>query len=204
MLTRQLVLVFAGGLLVPPVAESASPVPPVHVIARLYTTAQVADSVKNAALTVATGALIAGGIHLRWRDCDLADACAMAPARGELVVRLVGSPRTAPKPRGEGGSDPRRLVLGHAFIDTRERSGVLATVFLEHVELIAALSETDAALLLGRTIAHELGHLLLGTNAHSVRGLMRAQWTPADVRRHAGDDWELTTEDATAIRRRLQ
>jgi hypothetical protein len=233
MLTRQLVLVFACGLLVPPVAESASPVPPVHVTARLYNTARVAESVKHAALRVATGALIAGGIHLRWRDCDLADSCAMAPARAELVVRLVGSPshtvartdtivtqtnqfapttnpivaRTTPKPGGVGGSGPRTqtpLVLGEAFIDTRARTGVLATVFPEHVELIAALSETDAALLLGRTIAHELGHLLLGTTAHSVRGLMRAQWTPADVRRHASADWELTTEDATAIRRRLQ
>ena len=56
----------------------------------------------------------------------------------------------------------------------RERTGVLATIFVDSVELIASLSEIDATLLLGRAIAHELGHLLLGTNAHSVRGLMRA------------------------------
>ena len=85
----------------------------------------------------------------------------------------------------------------------RERTGVLATIFVDSVELIASLSEIDATLLLGRAIAHELGHLLLGTNAHSVRGLMRAVDT-ADVRRHALADWALTTEDAAAIRRRLQ
>jgi hypothetical protein len=210
MLTRQLVLVFAGGLLVPPVTESASPAPPMHVAARLYNTAHVTEIVKDAALRVATGALLAGGIDLRWKNCDIADSCAIAPARGELVVRLVRAPGqtvapTAPKPR-EGGSGRRHetLVLGQALIDTRARSGTLATVFVDHVELIAALSEIDAALLLGRAIAHELGHLLLGTNAHSVRGLMRAQWTPADVRRHASADWALTSEDAAAIRRRLQ
>ena len=215
MLTRQLVLVVAGGLLVPPLAESASPASPVHVTARLYNTARVATVVKEAALRAATGALIAGGIHLRWKDCDLADSCATVPARGELVVRLVRLPGQIVTPRdpivartgrnlGEGGAGPGALVLGEAFIDTRERTGVLATVFVDRVELIAELSEIGAAVLLGRAIAHELGHLLLGTNAHSVRGLMRAQWTPADIRRQASVDWALTTEDAAAIRRRLQ
>jgi hypothetical protein len=200
MFTRQLVLVFAGGLLVPPAAESASPAPPVRVTARLYNTAQVPDVMKDAALRVATGALIAGGIDLRWTDCDLADSCGTAPARGELVIRLA---RSADQP----SSGPRHqtpVVLGQALIDIRERTGVLATIFVDSVELIAALSEIDAALLLGRAIAHELGHLLLGTNAHSVHGLMRAQWTPADVRRPAIADWALTTEEAAAIRRRLQ
>ena len=177
MLTRQLVLVVAGGLLVPPVAESASPARPVEVTARLYNAAHVPQIVKDAALRSATDALLAGGIDLQWKNCDVADSCAMVPARGELVIRLVRSPNqivapTTPKPRGEDRFRPRMtpLVLGQALIDTRERSGVLATVFVDHVELIAALSETDAALLLGRAIAHELGHLLLGTNAHSVRG----------------------------------
>ena len=196
MRTRQLVLVFAGGLLVLPIAESAAPASPVHVTARLYNTARVADVVKEAALRAATGAVIAGGIHLRWKDCDLADSCATVPARGELIVRLVRSPTEI--------AASANLVLGHAFIDMRERTGVLATVFVDRVELIAGQAETDATLLLGRAIAHEIGHLLLGTNAHSVRGLMRTEWTPADVRRHASADWALTDEEAGAIRRRLQ
>lgn len=196
MLTRQLILLFAGGLLVLPIAESAAPAPAVHVTARLYNTARVAGIVKEAALRAASGALIAGGIHLRWKDCDLPDSCATVPARGELIVRLVRSPNEI--------EASTTLVLGHAFIDMRERTGVLATVFVDRVELIAGLSETDAALLLGRAIAHEIGHLLLGTNAHSVRGLMRAEWTPMDVRRHASTNWALTNEEAAAIRRRLQ
>ena len=219
MLTRPLVLVFAGGLLVPPITESASTPLPVHVAARLYNTAQVDAIVKDAALRAATGVLLAAGIDLRWKNCDIAEACVRAPARGELVVRLVRTPSqtaartnqivpaTTPTPRGERGSGRRNdtpLVLGEAFIDTRARTGTLATVFVDRVELIAALSETDAAVLLGRSIAHEIGHLLLGTTAHSVRGLMRAQWTVADVRRHASGDWALTTEDAAAIRSRLQ
>lgn len=217
MRTRQLVLIVAGGLLVPPVAESASPDAPVQVTARLYNAAHVPQVVKDAALRSATDALLAGGVDLRWKDCDIADSCAMVPARGELIVRLVRSPGQGAARTNQSAtqakpivaptlSGPRTsaVVLGHAFIDTREQSGVLAIVFVDHVELIAALSETDAALLLGRAMAHEVGHLLLGTNAHSIRGLMRAQWTAADFRRHASTDWALTTEDAAAIRRRLQ
>jgi hypothetical protein len=203
MFPRQLVLICVGGFLVPPVAESASPAP-VQVTTRLYNAARVAETVKEAALRVATGALRAGGIDLRWRNCDVADSCAMAPGRRELIVRLVRSPaqiaaRTSSAPR----TDTTPLVLGEAFIDTRERAGVLATVFVDRVELIAGLSETDATLLLGHAIAHELGHLLLGTNAHSVSGLMRAQWSSADIRRRARADWMLTTEDAAAIWKRL-
>lgn len=193
MFTRQLWLVVAGGLMIPPVAESGSPAR-LQITARIYNTARVPDLVKETALRVATGALITGGIEIRWRNCDVAESCAMAPARGELVIRLVRSP----SPR-----DEIRLVLGHALIDLRQRIGVLATVFVDRVELIAGLSETDAARLLGRAIAHEIGHLLLGTNVHSASGLMRAQWTPVDIRRHARADWELTSDDAAAIWRRL-
>jgi hypothetical protein len=117
---------------------------------------------------------------------------------------IVAPSKPIVAPTLSGRRDETPLVLGQALIDTRARSGTLATIFVDHVELIAWLSETDAALLLGRAIAHELGHLLLGTNAHSVRGLMRAEWTPADVRRNASADWALTMEDTAAIRRRLQ
>jgi len=37
------------------------------------------------------------------------------------------------------------------------------------------------AVALGRALAHELGHYLLGPNAHSGSGLMRAEWSPAEM-----------------------
>jgi hypothetical protein len=209
MFTRQLVLLCAGGLLVPPIAESASPAP-IHVTARLYNIARVPASVKTSALDVTAGALNAGGIHLQWLDCDVAESCAVVPARGELIIRLVRSGNhiaagTHPNV-GVALSGPRKppLVLGEAFIDVRERTGVLASVFVDRVELIAAMSEIDAASLLGLAIAHELGHLLLGTTSHSVSGLMRAEWSPDDIRRRVSSDWELNRRDAAAIRKRLR
>jgi glutamate/tyrosine decarboxylase-like PLP-dependent enzyme len=36
--------------------------------------------------------------------------------------------------------------------------------------------KNDTALILGCVIAHELGHLLLGTHGHSIAGIMQAHW----------------------------
>jgi len=36
--------------------------------------------------------------------------------------------------------------------------------------------------ILGSVMAHELGHLLLGLNSHSVTGLMRARWGNDELR----------------------
>jgi len=50
-----------------------------------------------------------------------------------------------------------------------------------------------AARLLGRAVAHEIGHYLLRTRDHAPRGLMRAVFTVRDVR---GDRSELLLEPA--------
>ena len=94
------------------------------------------------------------------------------------------------------------MVLGEAFVDTGAGAGVLATIYADRVKLMAELSGTDAASLLGRAIAHELGHLLLATNAHSPSGLMRARWTPSDILGNQIADWVLTRKDAEEIRKR--
>ncbi len=44
-----------------------------------------------------------------------------------------------------------------------------------------ALADTFLGRALGRTLAHEIGHYLLGTGDHSAHGLMRAQFTPQDL-----------------------
>ena len=58
--------------------------------------------------------------------------------------------------------------------------GRLAYVVWPRVEAFAHAKRVPVARVLGRVIAHELGHLLLGHNAHSEEGIMRAQWNSAD------------------------
>ena len=59
----------------------------------------------------------------------------------------------------------------------------------------------DGADLLGLAMAHELGHLLMGTNEHAARGLMRAIWTRTELQRNAAEDWMFSETEMEAMRR---
>ena len=56
-----------------------------------------------------------------------------------------------------------------------------AWVFFDLLQKAASEFQLNTSLVLGNIIAHELGHLLLGANAHSKWGLMRARWTREDL-----------------------
>ena len=60
-------------------------------------------------------------------------------------------------------------------------TGYMAAVSWDMTETVACAGE-----ILGLTIAHELGHLLLG-RAHSLVGIMRARW--------GSNDWRLASEN---------
>ena len=61
---------------------------------------------------------------------------------------------------------------------------VLATVYYEYAVRRAKSdhAEFEIPIILGCVIAHELGHLLLGSNGHSGAGIMRPRWEPRHVR----------------------
>jgi hypothetical protein len=73
---------------------------------------------------------------------------------------------------------------------------------VDRVHQVAAAADVDATLLLGRAIAHELGHLLVATSVHSKFGLMRAVWSKHEVQLDRPRDWEFTKSEIAAIRRR--
>jgi hypothetical protein len=69
---------------------------------------------------------------------------------------------------------------------------------------VAASAGVDAPRLLGRAIAHELGHLLLGRTQHSESGIMRAAWSRQELQRNEVVDWRFSEPDATQIRARAR
>ncbi len=76
-------------------------------------------------------------------------------------------------------------------------------VFYDRVEVFATkhIAEThaDAAQILGHTIAHEIGHLLLNVQAHSASGIMRSDWNLLDLRDASYGYLVFTTRQARAI-----
>jgi hypothetical protein len=201
MTTRHRLFVLGFCVLVPAQRASAAVALLDDVTVRVYDSAGVPPAVKQTALAVAAYTLAAASFGVEWVPCDDATrrmSCAVPPAADQFIVRLVRSIGTAPHaPRGQ-------LPLGDAFIDRESRSGVLATIYVDRVILLARLAGIDAATLLGRAIAHEMGHLLLATNAHGTHGLMRPTWSHDELRRQRASDWIFTKEEIAVIRARFQ
>ena len=165
------------------------------VAVRVYSRTLVANL--DETLAVAARHLQPAGVDADWIRCPASEqpggeARCAGPMPDALVLRLVNGPAAA-----SGG----RVPLGDAYIDRSTGSGVLGTVYVDRVERLAALAHAPAREVLGRAIAHELGHLLMGTTTHSPRGLMRPVWTPAELRRQTASDWRFQGADIDAMRR---
>ena len=135
--------------------------------------------------------LAAIGIQPIWRPCHAA-VCITRPKPHEVEVRLVHS-----TPLSERGS------LGFAAVDVVQHAGVLATIYVDRVEALAAQAGVDESALLGRAVAHEIGHLILGSTDHARSGLMRATWKSDEVRRDMPLDWIFSERQGAEIRLRL-
>lgn len=93
------------------------------------------------------------GVTIDWRDGRCGD--------DQLAVRLIWRRDTAVDVSGE--------TVGFA-----EPGTSVAMVLYDRVDLFARRYHVKSEVLLGYAMAHELGHLLLPPNSHSVTGVMRA------------------------------
>jgi hypothetical protein len=166
------------------------------VVVRVYDANGVMAGTNRAALDQARKTLEAASIDVIWRLCPTAPSCNAPMAPGELAIRIVRSPGP---PRYHAA-----MPLGDAMLDTRSGHGVLATIYIDRVEWLAHEAGADSRALLGRAIAHELGHLLLATTTHGPAGLMRAFWSQDEVRRGQARDWAFAPTELAAIRRRAE
>jgi hypothetical protein len=160
-------------------------------VVRTYDSAGVAGRVLEHARQTAGITLAAVGIEPIWRPCH-AQGCISKPKPHEIEVRIVKATALS-----EPGS------LGFAAVDVAERAGTLATIYVDRVDALAAQAGADRGELLGRAIAHEIGHLMLGTVDHPRYGLMRATWKADELRRDMPLDWIFSEAQGAEMRQRL-
>lgn len=175
-----------------------------EVTVRVYDSTGATDAERRPSLAVAASIVSAAAVDLVWKTCTgpaspsdarRAPACETPLAPGELAVRIIRADAVADGSR-------RGLPLGDAMINSQTGTGVLATIYIDRVNWMAEQTGTDARALLGRAIAHELGHLLMATGAHGANGLMRPVWSAAEIRRHQIDDWIFRPREIAAIKAR--
>ncbi len=121
----------------------------------------------TAALEATTALYAEAGISVNWVVCG---PCDTPLTRRELWLRVASSPLTA------------GTTLGDAALNPRTGTGIVATIYADRVERASRESGARVERLLGLTIAHELGHLLIGSVKHDHTGIMRSGWSTADLR----------------------
>lgn len=106
------------------------------------------------------------GVEVEWADCPVNDedpasypGCPAAVDATQLFLRIF--PKTATKTEDNG----------QAFVAAR-----IANIFWNRVEERVQRLNVSVSRILAHTVAHELGHLLLGSNSHSPTGIMTAHW----------------------------
>jgi len=205
-MTARHVLSFAAAMLLPLQAAAAETLW-TEVTVRVYDATGAAANARRASLEIAASIVSAASVELVWRHCNPpsghvdatsdrahANPCDLPLRPSELAVRIVRS--------GAVDDQARDLPLGDALVNTRTGGGVLATIYIDRVDWMAAQTGVDPRALLGRAIAHELGHLLMATSTHAANGLMRPIWLQSEIRRRHNNDWTFRPTEIAAIKAR--
>jgi hypothetical protein len=178
-----LVLGFAIGLTGAPrsgVATRHAARPSLTFTVRLYNHARLTRDVLSSAERETDSLFRSAGVEIAWIDCpvsgeqpDIYRACQASFTPADFIIRIISADMAAkyvwPRTR-----------MGYAIADcTAGRTGCWAAVSYRRVEDLALKADVSPALVLGKAMAHELGHLLLGPG-HSDTGIMREELDDGD------------------------
>jgi len=120
-----------------------------------------------------------------WLDCpafptELRPAAEQADRDCSGPVERGDAIPTSPPPFHPANAAFRETMFGFA------EGTALASVFygrIEHFARDVHRDETEIPVILGHVMAHEIGHLLLGSASHSKTGIMCGQWDRNYLRR---------------------
>jgi len=96
----------------------------------------------------------------------------------------------------------RLEVLGTAY-PNEKGTGYFAYVFYDRVQELAQRRKLGH-FLLADVIAHEIGHLLPGSNSHAVSGIMCAHWNSEELRSIAEETMSFVAAQSRIMRDRLR
>jgi len=135
------------------------------------------------------------GVDVVWINCIHGRSttpdheCNKSYGSRDLVLRITSHVSSAT-------SD---AAFGVAWL-AADGSGRYADVFWNRAQELCTNSNADLAQILGNVMAHEMGHLLLGMNSHSVTGLMQARWRGGELHRVAMGTLLFSSDQAERMR----
>ena len=151
-----------------------------EVTVSVYNDAQVPLDILARAEQQAAKIFLRAGLDVTWLRCThinsgvRAAACNGFDVPGHVAVRIIAH---TPSSKSDA-------AFGVAFL-APDGTGRYSDVFWKRAQGLHANSNVDLGGILGCVIAHEMGHLLLGSNAHAISGIMRARWESDELHRIA-------------------
>jgi hypothetical protein len=167
---------------------------------RVYDYANVDRKAMLEAEGEATRILADAGVHARWVDCPIRHAdlgnyagCLAAWQWNDYALRLEPTAMAASQDKSEDR-------IGYAVIcDNR---ACPANVYYDRVRGLAGGNNAPSQILLGRVMAHEIGHLLLGPS-HTRTDIMQGAWSGRQLDMEAAHSMLFTPEQSRAMKTRL-
>ena len=170
---------------------------------RVYNYSRVpTGTLKNAERRAAT-ILDQSEISARWIDCpttadefnDFPD-CQYPLSSQDLLMNILPAGMSLKSTLPDD-------ALGLAFVATDESCSRYASLFFDRIQDISRSADVPPELVLGPVIVHEAGHLLLGTNSHSSRGIMQPVWEADNVQALARIAVGFTDPQARLLRQKI-
>ena len=147
----------------------------------VYNYAAVAPHVLARAEAEAARIYHHAGIEILWLDCPLTSeqdeafaGCRVSPNPTTLAVRLLSQSMAELVRQAEDS-------FGFALYPADGGFATVSNVAAQNAKQFANLQGLGQPVLLGHLIAHEAGHLLLGSGSHSGSGIMHVPWRPKDL-----------------------
>jgi hypothetical protein len=182
-----------------PVTASPSGFSTNFVTVAVYNDAGAPADLLMQAENIATRVFEQAGVNVKWINCPIvvqglpdSETCRKAIFPTYFQQRIV--------PPHPGLSESS---FGVPYL-SREGIGCYSYVFYARVAEQHRRNEQNAAVLLGHVMAHEIAHLLLGTNSHSASGIMRAHWYPQELASADKGLLLFTPDQARAMTERLR
>jgi hypothetical protein len=169
----------------------------VNLTVSVFNDAGVEPSVWSQAQARATEIMRGSGISLTWLNCGFPASgipdsnCSTISYPTHLSVRVV---RKVSPVKGD--------IFGQSF-QNAAGEGNYVLVYYAGIKAFRAATTLPAGELLGCVVAHELGHLLLGTASHSPTGLMSAVWQDPELQQAVRGNLFFTGGEGERIRFRL-
>lgn len=202
---RLLLGIICFGLAIPaaegsPGQGAADPEPLRTITVRVANNAMVPEKTLADGQKVAEQILAKAGVGISWVRCpagrirEIGDRCRQALGPTEFSLQMLQR-----RPRNLRGD-----TAGFAVVSPgEEKRAGYAGITYPTVEETANTFEVDVRIVLGAVVAHELGHLLLGSNAHSPGGIMRARLRWRDFLLASQGNLLFTPEQIARIRFRV-